>query len=225
MRVLLIEDDPVLQAGLKEALVGGGLHVDPIGAAEPGELALKVTSYDLAIVDIGLPGMDGFEFIRRIRARGHKLPVLVLTARDALHDRVVGLDTGADDYLVKPFLLPELLARVRALIRRSCDALEPLLTVGDLTLDSVTLSVQLGGRDLELTRREWGVVEQLVRASPKVVSKQRLVDSLSQWDKEVTPNAVEIYISRLRSKLDASRVMIRTIRGIGYRLEEIHPDG
>ncbi len=170
-------------------------------------------------MDIGLPGIDGLELIRRVRRRGVLTPVLILTARDGLDDRVVGLDVGGDDYLVKPFLLPELLARVRALIRRSRAAASLVLAVGPLSLDVQRHSAMLGAVALELTGREWNVLEQLVIAVPRVVAKQKLADSLSQWDKEITPNAVEIYVSRLRTKLAGSGVGIRTVRGIGYRVE------
>ena len=219
MRVLVVEDDLTLAAGLVEGLERAGVRVDLLGAAEPAEGAFGLTAYDLAIVDIGLPGMDGLELIRRVRRRGVLTPILILTARDGLDDRVVGLDVGGDDYLVKPFLLPELLARVRALIRRSRAAASLVLTVGELALDLHAHSATLVGDALELTGREWSVLEQLALAVPRVVAKQKLADSLSQWDKEITPNAVEIYVSRLRAKLAGSRVGIRTVRGIGYRLE------
>lgn len=219
MRVLVVEDDLTLAAGLVEALEREGFRVDHLGAAEPAEGAFGLTAYDLAIVDIGLPGMDGLELIRRVRRRGTLTPILILTARDALDDRVGGLDAGGDDYLLKPFLLPELLARVRALIRRSRAAASLMLQVGELVLDVQAHRATLLGEALELTGREWNVLEQLALAVPRVVAKQKLADSLSQWDKEITPNAVEIYVSRLRAKLAGSRVGIRTVRGIGYRLE------
>lgn len=219
MRVLVVEDDLTLAAGLVEALEREGFQVDHLGAAEPAEGAFGLTAYDLAIVDIGLPGMDGLELIRRVRRRGTLTPILILTARDALDDRVGGLDAGGDDYLLKPFLLPELLARVRALIRRSRAAASLMLQVGELALDVQAHRATLLDEALELTGREWNVLEQLALAVPRVVAKQKLADSLSQWDKEITPNAVEIYVSRLRAKLAGSRVGIRTVRGIGYRLE------
>jgi DNA-binding response OmpR family regulator len=225
MRILLVEDDLPLAAGLVEALERERFQLDHLARAEPAEAVLAHTAYDLAIVDIGLPGMDGLELIRRVRRGGVLTPMLILTARDALDDRVQGLDLGADDYLVKPFLLPELLARVRALIRRSRAAASLVLDVGALCLDMARRSASLAGVALELTGREWDVLEQLALAMPKVVAKDKLADSLSQWDKEVTVNAVEIYISRLRGKLAAGGVDIRTVRGIGYRIEAglVHP--
>lgn len=229
MRILVVEDDETVAAGLLEGLAGAGFTVDRVAAAEPAESALSHTGYDLAVVDIGLPGMDGLELIRRLRRRGVAVPVLVLTARDAMEDRVAGLDLGADDYLTKPFLLPELLARVRALIRRSRSVASSVLELGPLVLDLSTHSVRLGSAPLELTGREWDILEQLVLAAPKVVNKQKLVESLSRWDNELTHNAVEIYISRLRSKLEQAAagqpgpsISIRTVRGIGYRIDD-HP--
>ncbi len=219
MRLLLVEDDDVLSAGLAEALGREGFRVDALGAAEPALAVLGHTTYDLAIIDIGLPGMSGLDLIRQLRQRGALTPVLILTARDALDDRVVGLDIGGDDYLTKPFLLQELMARIRALIRRSRAAASLALSVGALELDVQRHEARLHGKPLELTGREWNILEQLVLGMPRVVAKAKLADSLSQWDKEITPNAVEIYVSRLRSKLQGSGLSIRTVRGIGYRIE------
>lgn len=218
MRILVVEDDPTLAAGIREALERERWAVDHLPRAEPAQSAVALTHYDLAIVDIGLPGMDGLELVRRLRKDGHGLPILILTARDGLEDRVTGLDLGADDYLTKPFLLPELLARLRALIRRSHSGGSPLLTLGPLVLDPAIRSATLGEESLDLTGREWDVLEQLMLAAPRVANKNRLAESLGQWDKEITPNAVEIYVSRLRGKL-GERLLIRTIRGLGYRLE------
>lgn len=220
MRILLVEDDVMVAAGIREGLEKAGHSVDHSVAAEPVESAMELTHYDLAIVDIGLPGMSGHEFIRRIRARGVKVPVLILTARDGVDDRVIGLDIGADDYMVKPFHLSELQARVRALIRRSRSVASSELTAGPLSLDLARRTATVGNEALELTGREWDILQQLILASPNVVSKQKLVESLSEWDNELTSNAVEIYISRLRTKLRGSGVEVRTLRGIGYRLDE-----
>jgi DNA-binding response OmpR family regulator len=220
MRILLVEDDTMLADSIREGLEKGGFSVDHLAAAEPAESALAVTHYDLAIVDIGLPHMDGLELIRRFRRRGLALPVLILTARDGLDDRIRGLDIGADDYMVKPFQLPELLARMRALIRRSCSATSSELTAGRVRLDLARREATLDGKGLDLTGREWDIMQQLMLASPNVLVKQKMVESLSEWDNEITVNAVEIYVSRLRQKLQDSGVEIRTIRGIGYRLDE-----
>jgi len=219
MRVLLVEDDAALATGIVEGLERAGMSVDHLVAAEPAESALALTAYDLAIVDLGLPGMDGLELIRRVRRRKSTIPILILTARDGLDDRVKGLDIGADDYLVKPFLLPELQARARALIRRGGAAAGSTLTIGPLTLDLGLRTARLDGTELELTGREWDVLQHLMLAAPKVLSKKKLMESLGSWDSEISPNAIEIYVSRLRAKLADSGVTIRTVRGIGYRLE------
>lgn len=223
MRILLIEDDVLVASGIREALEKAGNAVDHSVAAEPVEHAMELTQYDLAIVDIGLPGMSGHEFIQKIRARGIRVPVLILTARDGIDDRVRGLDLGADDYLVKPFHLSELQARVRALIRRSCSVASSELSVGALSLDLGRRTATVRNAPLELTGREWDILQQLMLASPNVVTKQKLVESLSEWDNELTMNAIEIYISRLRTKLRNSGVEVRTLRGIGYRVDEVAP--
>ena len=221
MRILLVEDDALVAAGIREALERSGYAVDHVGAAEPALSSLALTAYDLALVDIGLPGMDGHELIRRARRRGIGLPILVVTARDGLDDRVIGLDLGADDYIAKPFQLPELLARARALIRRSRSAASSEWVAGRLRLDLPRRTAETDGKPLDLTGREWEILQQLMLATPKVLSKQKMAESLSRWDNELTPNAVELYVSRLRGKLQDAGVAIRTIRGIGYRLDEI----
>ena len=220
MRALLVEDDAMLADGLREAFARAGYGIDHLGSAESALGALELTAYDLVLVDIGLPGMDGLSLVRQMRARGHPVPVLMLTARDALEDRVQGLNLGADDYLVKPFAMPELLARVQALVRRSQSAAQSTVTLGSLRLDIARHEAHGASGPLQLTGREWTLLEALMLATPKVLSKDRLADSLSRWDREITSNAVEIYISRLRGKLKGSGVTVRTVRGVGYRLEE-----
>lgn len=219
MRILLVEDDDLLLSGLREAFGQAGYEMDHLGSAEPAVDALTHGVHDLAIVDIGLPGMDGLELVRRLRSLGNKVPVLVLTARDGLADRVRGLNDGADDYLIKPFLLPELLARVQALIRRSQSAASSRMVAGPLSMDMATHEAQLMGEVLSLTGREWDLLLLMVLAAPGVVAKRRLADSMSRWDKEITDNAIEIYVSRLRTKLGGGGLSIRTVRGIGYRLD------
>ena len=221
MRILLVEDDTMLAESLCEGLEKGGFTVDHLNAAEPAESALGLTHYDLAIVDIGLPGMSGLELIRRVRQRKQQVPVLILTARDGLDDRISGLDLGADDYMVKPFQLPELLARMRALIRRSLSATSSELRAGAIRLDLAQHVATANGERLELTGREWEILQQLMLVSPNVLGKLKLAESLSQWENEISANAVEIYISRLRQKLQGCHIEIRTIRGIGYRLDEL----
>lgn len=220
MRVLLVEDDSMLADSICEGLGKNGFAVDHLGAAEPAESALTLTHYDLAIIDIGLPKMNGHELVKRLRQRGVRTPLLILTARDGLDDRIKGLDLGADDYMLKPFMLPELLARMRALIRRSRSVASSDITIGGLRIDLARRIAQLKGETLDLTGREWEILQQLMLASPKAVNKKHLAESLSEWDNEITANAIEIYVSRLRQKVQGANIEIRTIRGIGYRLDE-----
>jgi two-component system OmpR family response regulator len=171
------------------------------------------------VLDIGLPGIDGFEVVRRLRARGSMTPVLLLTARDAVEDRVFGLELGADDYLVKPFATPELVARVRAMLRRSGPT-QATLQVGGLTLDSMARRATVHGRVIELSAREWGILEYLVQQRGRVVSKQQIIDAILPWGEELTLNAVEVYVSRIRIKVGDAGLGLRTIRGFGYMLDK-----
>ncbi len=225
MRLLLVEDDVMVASGIKLGLTDAGYAVDWVGSAER---ALDVTlreSFDLAIIDIGLPGMNGLTLTHRLRQAGHAMPVLILTARDALNDRVRGLDIGADDYMVKPFELPELLARLRALLRRSQAATSSILSFGALEMNTATrlACIRPSGQPLELGPREWTVMEYLLLNAPKPANKDKLLQALTGWDKEMTPNAIEVYISRLRGKLEPHGIALRSIRGFGYRLELV-PD-
>ena len=219
MRLLLVEDDVMVASGMKLGLCDAGYSVDWVGSAERAEQALEGESFDLAIVDIGLPGVDGLELTRRLRTRGLTMPVLILTARDALHDRVQGLDLGADDYMLKPFELPELLERLRALLRRSQAATSAVLGFGPLEMDTAHRRVTLAGQPMELGPREWTVLEYLLLQVPKPAAKDKLLQALTGWDKEITPNAIEVYVSRLRAKLEPAGIGLRAIRGFGYRLE------
>jgi DNA-binding response OmpR family regulator len=223
MRLLLVEDDVMVASGIKLGLSNAGYTVDWVGSAERAEQALDKDSFDLAIVDIGLPGVNGLELTQRLRARGLTMPVLILTARDALHDRVQGLDLGADDYMLKPFELPELLARLRALLRRSQAATTAVLSLGPLEMDTALRRVSLAGQPMELGPREWTVLEYLLLQAPKPAAKDKLLAALTGWDKEITPNAIEVYVSRLRAKLEPAGVALRSIRGFGYRLELVTP--
>ena len=233
MRLLLVEDDVMVASGIKLGLSDAGYAVDWVGSAER---ALEVTareSFDLAVIDVGLPGLDGLGLTQTLRKNGHTMPVLILTARDALEDRVQGLDKGADDYMVKPFELPELLARLRALLRRSQAATSAVLNFGPLELDTAlrVACVRAPGADgsvqstpIDFGPREWSVMEYLLLQAPKPTNKDKLLQALTGWDKEITPNAVEVYISRLRGKLEPHGIALRSIRGFGYRLELLGAD-
>ena len=220
MRVLIAEDDPVLADGLTRSLRGSDYAVDCVSDGGEADHVLTAQNYDLVILDIGLPRLDGYEVLRRLRRRGSKTPVLILTARDALDDRVKGLDLGGDDYITKPFDLPELEARVRALIRRGQSGGGSVLTHGTLSLDTVGRRATLAGEPLDLSARELGVLEVLMLRSGRVVNKDQLAEQLYGWDEEVGPNAIEVYVHRLRRKLEPAGVTIRTIRGLGYLLEK-----
>lgn len=219
-RVLLIEDDAALSRGLVAALTAEGYSVDP---ALDGVSALIMAAdepYAIITLDIGLPDMSGFDLLKTLRAKGCRAPVLILTARDAIDDRVLGLDLGADDYLLKPFEPKELAARLRALLRRPKVDPSPVLRAGRLEFDRSHHTARIGGRDLDLRRREWVVLERLISRVGQVVSKDRLAAEVFGYDEAVAPNAIEVYIARLRKKLEPDGPTIRTLRGLGYLLEE-----
>jgi two-component system OmpR family response regulator len=220
MRILIVEDEPVLADGLTRSLRHADYAVDTSGTGTEADHVLATQTYDLVILDLGLPELDGFEILRRLRHRGSRVPVLVLTARDALEDRVKGLDLGADDYLTKPFELAELEARVRALIRRGHSGGGSLLSHGALSVDTTGRRALLHGEPLQLSARELGVLEVLMLRTGRVVNKEQLAEQLYGWDEEVGANAIEVYVHRLRRKLEPAGVKIRTIRGLGYLLEK-----
>ena len=224
MRLLIVEDDAPLASGLQRILEAEGHAVDVTPRGEDAVSAASNERFDLVILDIGLPQMDGFEVLRRLRATASDktgpTPVLVLTARDAVEDRVRGLDLGADDYMVKPFAMPELTARVRALLRRSQAHGGPRIAHGPLTLDTVARRAFLKSEPLELAAREWAVLEVLIARVEKIVSKEAIIQSVAGWGDDLSPNAIEVYVSRLRAKLEPANVRIRTVRGFGYMLEE-----
>jgi len=224
MRLLIVEDDAPLASGLQRILEAEGHAVDVTPRGEDAVAAAAQEKFDLVILDIGLPQMDGFEVLRRLRAaqkdNGGPVPVLVLTARDAVDDRVRGLDLGADDYMVKPFAMPELTARVRALLRRSQAHHGPRVVHGPLVLDMVARRAFLKNEPLELAAREWAVLEVLLAKVEKIVSKEAIIQAVAGWGDDLSPNAIEVYVSRLRSKLEPAGVRIRTVRGFGYMLEE-----
>ncbi|MBJ7498352.1 MAG: response regulator transcription factor [Sphingopyxis sp.] len=219
-RILLIEDDAALSRGLVAALTAEGYSVDP---APDGASALMMASdepYAIITLDIGLPDMSGFDVLKSLRARGCHAPVLILTARDEIDDRVRGLDLGADDYLLKPFEPREMAARIRALLRRPQVDPAPVIRVGKLEFDRSHHVARVDGRDLDLRRREWVVLERLLSRVGQVVSKDRLASEVFGYDEPVAPNAIEVYIARLRRKLEPDGPTIRTLRGLGYLMEE-----
>ena len=222
MHVLLVEDDAVLADGLTRILQGHGMVVDVVANGTQADQALQradtVAGLAVVVLDIGLPGIDGFEVVRRLRARGSNVPVLLLTARDAVEDRVRGLELGADDYLVKPFATAELVARIKALARRNA-APAAAAHIGRLSLDQQTRRASVDGKPIELSVREWMVLEYLLRQIGRVVSKQQIIDAILPWGDELTVNAVEVYVSRVRLKIGDAGVQIKTIRGFGYMLE------
>jgi two-component system OmpR family response regulator len=220
MRILLTEDDPALADILTRACKQDGYNVDHVADGVSADLALTTETYDALILDLGLPRMDGLEVLKRLRKRGSHLPVLILTARDAIEDRVAGLDSGADDYLPKPFDVAELQARLRALVRRHHGgAASASLTLGNLFFDLSTQQVLLNGLEFELSTREREMLSSLLHRSGKVVSKHMLTAAISSWDATVGSNAVEVYIHRLRKKLEPAGISIRTLRGLGYLIE------
>ena len=220
MRILIAEDDPVLADGLTRSLRNSEYAVDCVHDGSAADHALSAQTYDLAIIDLGMPKMDGFEVIKRLRRRAATPPVLILTAHDALQQRVRGLDLGADDYMTKPFELPELEARVRALIRRSVSGGNSLIINGKLHLDVTGRRVTVDGQPLDLSARELGVLEVLMLRSGRVVSKDQLAEKLYGWDEDVGTNAIEVCVHRLRKKIEPSGVEVRTIRGLGYLMEK-----
>ncbi len=220
MRLLIVEDNYALGQSLESAFHSKGYAVDLVGTGEDADAALCTQSYDLVVLDLGLPDLDGREVLRRLRARGMRVPVLVLTARDASQDRVQGLNLGADDYLCKPFALAELEARAGALIRRGVGGSGAVLEHGRLSLDTAARPVRIDGNAVELRRRELTLLEALLVRRGQVLSKQELLEKLFGLDEEANLNAVETYVHRLRKKLEPAGVVIRTVRGLGYLLEK-----
>ncbi|MFP1644821.1 response regulator transcription factor [Pontitalea aquivivens] len=220
MRVALIEDHESLARGIENTLRDQGYAVDWLADGLAGAQFLKSAGADVAIIDINLPGMNGLDLVREIRARGDSLPILILTAQGKTSDRVKGLDAGADDYLVKPFETAELLARIRALSRRRPGLSQPAETVGRLVYDRAARTLTGPDGPIDLPRRERALFECLLEAKGRIIDKDRLADSLYGTGAEVDTNAVELLISRLRRKLDGSGAAIRTARGLGYMLHD-----
>lgn len=218
MRILLVEDDELLGDGLQAGLRHCGFQADWLRDGESARTALLAEDYAAVVLDLGLPRLDGLSLLRTLRGAGNNIPVLVLTARDATLDKVIGLDSGADDYLVKPIDLDEVAARLRALIRRAGGQVTPMLSVAGVELDPAGRRVYLDGAPVELPAKELAILELLMRNAGKVISRGQLESALYGWDEGVESNAVEVYIHHLRRKLGHDR--IRTLRGIGYLFEK-----
>ena len=214
MRVLLVEDDSMIAQGLQTALRQAGFAVDWTRDGESAAGALRATSFDLALLDLGLPRRGGIEVLRELRQRGDTTPVIILTARDEVHDRIAGLDAGADDYIVKPFDLDEMMARMRSVLRRAAGRGETAILHGELKLDTATRTVELSGKPVSLSAHEFSVLEALLQRPGTVLSRAQLEDRLYGWDQPIGSNAVEVYVHGLRRKLGSEA--IRTLRGVGY---------
>jgi DNA-binding response OmpR family regulator len=219
MRILLVEDDRALSLGIQHALEREGWRVDVLADGEQAMGEGAAGQHDLAVLDLGLPRRDGLTVLRHWRAQGARMPVLLLTARDELTDRVQGLDAGADDYLVKPFDLPELLARLRALRRRAAGRIGETLTLGDLELDLSDRELRFRGERVALSPRELALTELLMQRAGRVVSKDSIVARLSSWESDFSENSVEVYVHRLRKRFAELGAVIKTVRGFGYVME------
>ncbi len=216
MRILVVEDDSLLGDGIQAGLRQAGYSADWVRDGAAADTALAVEEYAAVVLDLGLPRVSGLELLRKLRVAGNAVPVLILTARDAVPDRVAGLDAGADDYMVKPFDLDELAARLRALVRRSHGQTAAVLNVGDLELDPAAHAARFKGQPVELSAREFAVLQALALNAGRVLSRERLEQSLYGWGEEVESNAIEVHIHHLRRKLAPE--LIRTVRGVGYTM-------
>lgn len=218
MRILLVEDDELLGDGLRTGLIQYGYAVDWLKDGLSADQALKTENFDLVVLDLGLPKLPGISVLQNLRGRGQTMPVLILTARESVDDRVKGLDSGADDYLTKPFDLDELCARLRALQRRFSSRAEPLLTHEGIVLDPASHTVTFNGDNINLSRREFALLHKLLENAGRVLSREHLTQSLYGWGEDVDSNALEVHIHNLRKKF--GQEFIRTIRGIGYMIDK-----
>jgi two-component system response regulator QseB len=219
MRVLLVEDDQMIAQGLQTALRQNGFAVDWTSDGKSAAAALKSSSFDLVLLDLGLPHIDGIDVLRELRKRGDATPVIILTARDEIQHRIAGLDAGADDYIVKPFDLDEVTARMRSVLRRAAGRGDPSIVHGELRLDPISRTVQRSGTPVGLSAHEYAVLEALLQRPGAVLSRAQLEDRLYGWDEQIGSNAVEVYVHGLRRKLGSDA--IRTLRGVGYFVPKI----
>lgn len=219
MKILLVEDDQLLGDGIAAGLVQSGLTVDWVQDGQQADTALVTGSYDAVVLDLGLPKLSGMEVLKRARAKGKTLPIIILTAQGAVTDRVAGLDAGADDYLTKPFDLEELQARLRALLRRANGHADAVITQGELKLDPASHSVYLSGELIDLSAREFTILYTLLLNAGRVLSKSQLEEQLYGWGDEVESNTIEVFVHHLRRKLTPE--LILTVRGVGYMIEKI----
>ncbi|MGD0490292.1 MAG: response regulator transcription factor [Steroidobacteraceae bacterium] len=222
MRLLVVEDDDIVADAIERGLSAENFSVHRVSSAEAARAAIEVEDFALAVIDVGLPGADGLTFVRRLRSAGIAMPTLVLTARSTLTDKVKALDIGADDFLAKPFEPAELAARCRALMRRAGGALNGIVKLNRMSVDLAGHRLCIDDAEVELTAREWRVLECLVRRTGQIVPKERVQQALGGPEQDITPNAVEVHVSRLRAKL-GDAAAIRSLRGLGYRLEETKP--
>jgi two-component system, OmpR family, response regulator len=221
MRVLIAEDDQVLADGLLRSLRGAGFAADHVASGSEADAALASHPFDLVILDLGLPKLHGLDVLKRLRGRGSTMPVLILTAADSVEQRVKGLDAGADDYMAKPFSLQELEARVRALSRRGLGTASAIIKHGPMTFDATGRVCYINEQLIELSAREVSLLEVLLQRAGRLVSKDQLVERLCEWGEEVSTNAIEVYVHRLRKKIEQGPIRIATVRGLGYCLEKI----
>ncbi len=219
MHILLVEDDKVLAEGVSQMLRGQGMLVDVAHTGNDAEYLIARQNFSAVVLDIGLPDIEGLEILRRLRGNHNQIPVLLLTARDGISDRVRGFELGADDYLVKPFSTLELVARLKALVRRSAPRSNEV-RLGHLLMDPQTKRVSIRENVIDLSVREWNILAYLLQHESQVVSKQQIIDAILPYGEDITVNAIEVYVSRLRLKLNNAKITIRTIRGFGYMLEE-----
>lgn len=219
MRLLIVEDDDIVADAITRSLTAANYSVHRVGSAEAAQASLVNEEFAMAVIDVGLPGGDGLSLLRRLRSAGKTMPTLILTARCTLADKVKALDLGADDFLSKPFEAAELAARCRALMRRANGASSGIIKLNRMNVDLVGKQLRIDDAEVELTAREWLLLECLVRRVGLIVSKERLQQAVASPDQDITPNAVEVHVSRLRAKLGTAAI-VRSLRGLGYRLED-----